>query len=139
MNVTMKRTQPEPVLKLASKRKDILFSFFSGLKLRATKVRPVCCYFFYLVINYLAIFLQCGVAPVGIDATVKPSLLLKIVQDVTRRCYLLSYESLWRGKDCFGSHKITGATCCDEASLPRAKLITNISIITSMTIENRAL
>ena len=68
----MKRTQPKRVLKLARKRKEILFSFGPGL--RATKVRPVCCYFFCLLINYLAIFLQCGVAPVEIDTPVHETL-----------------------------------------------------------------
>ena len=43
----------------------------------------------------------------------------------TRRCSLLSYGFLWRGEDCFRP-KIIGENCCDEASMPWAKLITNI-------------
>jgi len=43
----------------------------------------------------------------------------------TRRCSLLSYGFLWRRKDCFRP-KIIGENCCAEASMPRAKLITNI-------------
>ena len=43
----------------------------------------------------------------------------------TRRCSLLSYGLLWRGEDCFRP-KIIGENCCDEASMPWAKLITDI-------------
>ena len=72
----MKRTQPKRVLKLARKRKEIIFSFGPGS--RATKVRPVCCYFFCLLINYLAIFLQCEWPRFrSMLLCMKPALLLK--------------------------------------------------------------